>query len=130
MAKQQITQQQADAFVAEMQKILRLQDWNIKVKFSNKTDGFAKVTSDRYKNALITLYPPPSVGVLGDPDPYLSLTHEIIHLHLHNIRALDKVKEHSADDDQLEIAIELIAQAILNLKCRAEAAEALRNAQP
>lgn len=112
-----MTQEELVALCVEWQKILRLQDWNIIVKIvrergMNKPDREGEITIfHKAKEANIRLldpvdYPPTCTQ---PQDMEAVLVHELLHIQF----------EFCIDDEDntaMEIAVELTAQALVNLK--------------
>ncbi|HEY9748532.1 MAG TPA: hypothetical protein V6C63_07630, partial [Allocoleopsis sp.] len=102
------------------QKILRLQDWQVEVKFSRASDlssptnsGQAHINST-HKAALIKLLDPidqQDSDRMIEADQEETLVHELIHLHF------DPFMDHSISprNTAQEIAIEMLSQALVSL---------------
>lgn len=114
--------QQADIekLLTEWQKILRLQDWQIKVSFArgHEIDGHQGRATIylNFKQALIKLRDPIDWTDKDFPDDSeIDLVHELIHLH---IFAFDTTKPGTLERVALEQVDELLARALVGLKRR------------
>ena len=115
-------QQALEKLLAEWQKILRLQDWQIKVGFARGHDidghqGRATIYLN-FKQALIKLRDPIDWTDKDFPDDSeIDLVHELIHLH---IKTFDTTKPGTLERVALEQVDELLARALVGLKRRAD----------
>lgn len=109
---------------ADWQKRLRLQDWNITLKLVTYGDIEAAgcCSQDRYKNAVIKI-----ARHGGTPEKWLvgtdyeeTLVHELLHLYTEGFDR--KLDENSAEERAMELMVERLSVALVNLKrgeCRA-----------
>lgn len=122
---QGLSQEQLEALCREWQGVLRLQDWDVKVKlarqreFSNPSAmGECRWTLPN-KQALILLVDP--VDYPDDTEwPYdmeQVLVHELLHLHA---AAFDAFEDDSPQDVALEQMIECLACGLVRLKRNGE----------
>ncbi len=119
-------QKARETFLAEWQKILRLQDWEITVQFvrGHEIDGDQAWISheENHKRATIRLRDP--VDLISkdwsEDSPETSLVHELLHLH---ILPFGRTEPRTRDRVCVEQAIELITGALIGLKRRADAKE-------
>lgn len=123
MSRPNPTQDQIDAWLAEWQEVLRLRDWKVTasiVRGRNMTRENAEgcipyqLTKKRATIELLDLIDEPA-GYDFPIDHELSCVHELLHLHFAPFFAADDSPENTAQ----EIAIELIAEALVTLKRRA-----------
>lgn len=117
-----MTQPQIENLLAKWQKILRLQDWHIKVRFvrGHEIAGYqARATIYlNYKQAIIKLRDPIDWTDKDFPDDSeVDLVHELIHLH---IRTFDSTKPETPEKVALEQVDELLARALVGLKRSAD----------
>ena len=113
-------QKALENLLAEWQKILRLQDWEVKIRFvrGHEIDDYQAriIHHDNHKQATVKLRDPIDWTSKDFPeDSELDLVHELIHLHTATFER--KESEGSMGAEQ---AIELIARALVGLKRRAD----------
>lgn len=118
------TQAELDAALAYWQKVLRLQDWDIKIIFGRERDMCDPclgeiITTPAKKMALIKILDPVDYSnphYEQDHEP--TLVHELLHIHFNSImdeiRDVDKVL-HDRLYTQEESAIESIAKGLISL---------------
>ena len=111
-------QKALENLLAEWQKILRLQDWQIKVSFArgHEIDGHQGRATIylNFKQALIQLRDPIDWTDKDFPDDSeIDLVHELIHLHL---RTFDTAKPGTLERVALEQVDEILARAFVGLK--------------
>ncbi len=119
-----LTEDELRILCAEYQKTLRLQDWRVHIKVGrlpkgDEDDDATVYYSVENKVATIclcdpTYYPEDS---LEPQDMELSLVHDLLHLHLAPL-GLSEDDRHSKD---AEIAVESMAEAVVNLRRAAHA---------
>ncbi len=113
------TQEQIDAALAYWQRILRLQDWDVKAKVKRRGDsqGHIIIVHESKKAQIILLDPvdwDPETD--WDQDHEKTLVHELVHLHVTPIlRGLDRPDDGSRDILE-EQAVDLIAEAFVRVK--------------
>lgn len=117
-------QEELDAALAEWQKTLRLQDWDIKASIVREKNLMMNdvVAAVRWgftsKGAVVQLIDP--IDYSDNPDEELdheiSLVHELLHLHY---AGFDKTEKGSTEERLLEQSIEAISRSLVKLK-RAE----------
>ncbi len=118
MAKTEpLSQENLESLLAEWQKILRLQDWQIKVSFArgHEIEGHqGRITIYlNFKQALIKLRNPIDWTDEDFPDDTeVDLVHELIHLH---INTFDTTKPGTLERVALEQVDELLARALVGL---------------
>jgi hypothetical protein len=111
------TQAELDAAVAYWQKILRLQDWEVKAKIVRQLDKCGDNTfKTASKKSLIRLLNPIDAVDWDFPlDHEKTLVHELLHLHLFH-EVLDKSFEVGTLNDTLsEQAVECLSLALVEL---------------
>ena len=114
-------QRDIENLLAEWQKILRLQDWDVKVLFVRGheiDDCQARIIHyDNHKQALLKLRDPIDWTAKDFPeDSELDLVHELLHLHM---APFVNTKPDKLEETCIERAIELIAGALVGLKRKA-----------
>jgi hypothetical protein len=117
-----ITQPQAEALLAEWQRTLRLQDWDVVVRIVRGNglelrqglDGHCNWTLPN-KTAFIRISDPVDYdpAIVFPYDMEEILVHELVHLHFAPIAKFD---EGSAEDTALEQAVEMLSQALVTAK--------------
>lgn len=121
-----MTQEELEARCAGWQKRLRLQDWKVKlerkryVEMSNEAIGRCEMM-DTYKEATISVVPPEDFP--EDWDDYRDWEHTLVHelLEIHFGRF--KPKSGKSEHEDAEIAINLIAAALVALERERQALE-------
>lgn len=113
------TQEQAQQSLLEWQKILRLQDWQIKIKIARDreflTEGMAEVVWLREKKqAMVKLLDPLDFAsdIIYPQDHELSIVHELLHLHMVDFDQEVGTLENIAQEQ----AIHAISTALVTLK--------------
>lgn len=112
------THEQAESKLTEWQKILRLQDWDIKIDICRgrnfKTDGQAEVSwTNEKKMAIIHLLDPIDYDNDYFPqDHEISLVHELLHLHMAGFVAEDGTVEDMAQEQ----VADALSKALVGLK--------------
>ena len=117
----EVTQEQLEACCAYWQECLRLQDWRFTLELKDRrdmSDQLAHINrSTDYKRARIQLARPEQFPEVEAEvtDWEHSLVHELLHVHLD----LWKPEKGSAEQDAQEVAINLIAEALVSLRRQA-----------
>ena len=111
-----LTQEELERLCREWQKILRLQDWDIKVKICRQND----MTPDSQADSTWTLPKKTAIIRLCDPIDYIdvawpqdmerSLVHELLHLHL---APIDDFEPGTIKDILLEQAVDAMSKALI-----------------
>lgn len=115
------TNEQLQAALAEWQKILRLQDWNIYARIAREKDLFCPDSAAAInwvlakKTATLQLLDPIDYGedLAVDQDHEVSLVHELLHLHY---APFDNTENDTLELYMLEQSIEAISRALVSLK--------------
>lgn len=104
------------------QKVLRLQDWNLTIRIVNNGDLDAHGAVDgnvKFKQGVIKIADPatvdPKSGDRCPLDPEVTLVHELVHLHFCPFEHLIDQEKNKQEHLYEELAIELVAQALVNL---------------
>ena len=112
-------QKEAEQFLQEWQKVLRLQDWDLKIQIVRARDlvggeSMAEVTYKHTKRmAIINLLDPIDYGeYLWEQNHEISLVHELLHLHFIGFEA----ESGTAEDDAQEMTIDVISKSLVFLK--------------
>lgn len=97
------------------QKILRLQDWDIKLKVVTNLDGcLARCEPNpKYKTAVITFCTKTPGHLEDNSDLEITLVHELLHIHHSPVSFL--IKEDSWEDWSAESMIDQLAHALVAL---------------
>ena len=123
--REQYTTTDLAALLAKWQKLLRLQDWNITAGFYHAyelaRDGRAAENRHAFteKVSEIRIVRPEEHNPGWCPatlDIEHSLVHELLHLHLS--RSYEQVSRDDALQDELELAINMIADTLLRIDRR------------
>ena len=117
-----MTQKKLEQLVRKWQKILRLQDWKIEVKWVNRNE------LDSGSNAEVSLCVNQKVATVGvikpedhstwnnkEQDIEKSIVHELLHLPLQSIENYARKGEESALDNAVENVTHLISEALIIL---------------
>ena len=113
-----MTQTDLEKLLAKWQRLLRLQDWNIQVRFVRGheiDDCQARIKhNDNYKCAIVKLRDPQDWPPGDWPeDSESDLVHELLHLHM---SPFDGSKADTQEAVCLEQAIECITQALVKVE--------------
>lgn len=111
---------------AKWQMILRLQDWDVEVKYSRDRDFNSPGCqaecriADTLKKAYIRIQDPVDYDSVGPQDIEQSLVHELVHLHTHGFtkelaRHEGEVRKDTAEYILFEQAVEVLATAFTSL---------------
>jgi len=113
------TQEELDQALAYWQKVLQLQDWEVKASVERKKD----ITLDdvdamvswyfTHKKAIVRLLDPIDYNELFDQDHEYSLVHELLHLHF---AGFDTTAKESLEEKLLEQCINALSTALVSLK--------------
>ena len=117
-----LTQPQLEECLAYWQRELRLQDWDIKLEFARRhvmeTDASAQSQwwsldkSGRIK--MLDSHDYEGAGWVNPQDMESDLVHELLHCHLRSKEL--EIPESGSKHDALEVAIEMLTQALVRLK--------------
>jgi hypothetical protein len=121
-----LTQDQLVDRLAFWQRVLRLQDWDVSVSIVRRHDlrcesALAEGTISQYRRAQLRVLDPADWGPREWPierDMEASLLHELIHLHLHDLRVAEKRADGSDTPEwtALERCAESVARALLTVE--------------
>ena len=111
-----LSQKELEALCAEWQKVLRLSDWRVRVRYATHDkeldcQGWFDA-EPRKRQAIIKLQPFKFNSVCRDPLE-MTLVHELVHIHLLPL-APDNRPEHT--DVALEQAVDALAYALFTTK--------------
>lgn len=119
-----LTMDEARDRLAYWQDVLRLKDWDIDVSIERRREigggGLGCATIDCYRRARVRLCDPIDYDERDwpiDRDMEATLVHELVHLHLDDLRVVEKDKDGktTAEYVALERATETLARALLAL---------------
>lgn len=113
-------QKEAESSLQEWQRVLRLQDWDIKIRIVRAKefvngDGMGEV---RYKHqkqmAVINLLDPIDYDEihLWEQDHEITMVHELLHIHFMGFEA----EEGTEQDNAQERAIDVISKSLVSLR--------------
>ena len=113
-----LTQEELAGLCVTWQARLRLQDWQVQIRFARAAELGGEVQGDcdwclPKKAALIRILTPADYpeNCPWPQDVELTVVHELLHLHG---APFDQFEHRSADDNALEVMIDSTAQALVN----------------
>ena len=115
-----MTIQRMGRLLVEWQRLLRLQDWDIKVEFvhhhSLGRGGFGEVNwTLEKKTATINMVHPEELSKHLEYNPEKTLVHELLHL---RFSIVCRTKEGTIEDGVHEAAIDQVARLLVQLRKR------------
>ncbi len=119
-----MTDHELKALLPEWQQRLRLQDWDVSLKFEKYSEGLGNVRMcAKYKSAEIIIREPAFIDPdeLGNKDLEVTLVHELLHVQAGHLTHFLAEKQNDRYYDEMERLVELTALALVKLK-RGEAA--------
>lgn len=113
-----MTIQRMERLLIEWQRLLRLQDWDIKINFIHhhklELGGFGEIDWSLHKKiATLDLVYPEELSDNLRYNPEKTLVHELLHLHF---SVIYHTKKDSPEDKLHEAAIDQVARALIKLR--------------